>query len=173
MCRNPDQGRQQIDLNELALGSLELLSAELKDHEIRVSTELAPGLPLIAGHKGQLQEVLVNIIQNAIDAMRNVTDRSRTLRVKTDFRDRDRIEISIEDSGCGIEPQRLGTLFEKLLTTKAHGTGLGLGICRMIVDWHNGRLSASSQLDKWTRFEIALPIGSSVRPQSRTATYRR
>ena len=112
LCRNPDQGRQQIDLNELAIESLELLSAELKDHEIRVSTELAPGLPLIAGHKGQLREVLVNIIQNAIDAMHNVTDRSRTLRVKTDFRDRDRIEISIEDSGCGIEPQRLGTLFE-------------------------------------------------------------
>jgi signal transduction histidine kinase len=165
LCRNPSQERQPIDVNALVITSLELLGTELKDYGIRVSTELAPAPPPIAGHKGQLQEVLVNIFRNAIDAMQGVTDRERTLWVKTEQRDR-QIAISVEDSGCGIEPRRIASLFDAFVTTKAGGMGLGLGICRMIVDRHNGQLSASSQMDKGTQFTITLPVGSSARASS-------
>jgi signal transduction histidine kinase len=78
--------------------------------------------------------------------------------VTTQRRGDDELVIAIEDTGCGIEPQRLPNLFDAFTTTKSRGTGLGLGICRMIVDHHGGRLAASSELGKGTRFEIALPV---------------
>jgi signal transduction histidine kinase len=90
--------------------------------------------------------------------MDGIVDRTRILSVTTECRGNDEIAISIEDTGCGIEPQRLPNIFEAFTTTKARGTGLGLGLCRMIVDHHGGRLAASSELGKGTRFEIALPL---------------
>jgi len=162
LFRNPAQEKQQLDLNELALGALRTLSADLNDRGITISTELTPALPQVLGHKGQLQEVLLNIIQNAIDAMDSVTDRPRTLRVTTGSHARDRVTLSIEDSGVGIARDRLGNLFDAFVTTKARGTGLGLGICRMIVDRHEGQLSASSEVDRGTRFDITLPVGGNA-----------
>ena len=160
LFRNPAQEKQPLDLNELALAALQTLSGDLNDRGIAISTELAPELPQVLGHKGQLQEVLLNIIQNAIDAMDGVTERPRTLRVTTGSGARDRVTLSIEDSGVGIARDRLANLFDAFLTTKARGTGLGLGICRMIVDRHEGQLSASSELNKGTRFEVSLPVGT-------------
>lgn len=160
LFRNPAQQMQPLDLNELALTALRTLSADLNDRGITISTELTPELPQVQGHKGQLQEVLLNIIQNAIDAMDGVSDRPRTLRVTTGAGARDRVTISVEDSGVGIARERLASLFDAFVTTKARGTGLGLGICRMIVDRHEGQLSASSELDEGTRFEITLPLAT-------------
>lgn len=151
------QERQPIDANALLLASLEFLSTELKDHEIRVTTELAADLPAVSGHRGQLQEVFVNILRNAIESMSAVNDRLRTLRLGTQQRDGG-IAISIEDSGVGIEPKRLANLFDAFVTTKPGGMGLGLGICRMIIDRHGGLLSATSELGRWARFEITLPM---------------
>jgi len=159
LFRNPAQEKQPLDLNELALSALQTLSGDLNDRGITISTELAPDLPQVLGHKGQLQEVLLNIIQNAIDAMEAVADRPRTLRVTTGSRLRDHVTLSIEDSGIGIARDRLANLFDAFVTTKARGTGLGLGICRMIVDRHEGQLSASSEVDWGTRFDITLPVG--------------
>lgn len=156
---NPDEGHADVDINDLVVATLEALDTELNDQKILVSTELAMELPPIAGHKGQLREVLINLVKNAIEAMSTVDDRLRVLRVKT-TRDHDwSISISIEDTGCGIEPDRLATLFDSFVTTKAGGTGLGLGICRLIVDRHEGTLAASSEPGKRTRFDITLPPG--------------
>jgi signal transduction histidine kinase len=162
LFRNPAQEKQSLDLNELALTALQTLSGDLNDRGITISTELTPALPQVQGHKGQLLEVLLNVIQNAIDAMDGVTDRARTLRVTTGAHARDHVTISIEDSGVGIARERLANLFDAFVTTKVRGTGLGLGICRMIVDRHDGQLTASSELNKGTRFEITLPIGASA-----------
>ena len=159
LFRNPAQEKQLLDLNELALTALQTLSSDLNDRGIAIRTELTPELPQVLGHKGQLQEVLLNIIQNAMDAMDGVANRPRTLRV-TSSRAPDRVTLTIEDSGVGIARDRLANLFEAFVTTKARGTGLGLGICRMIVDRHEGQLSASSEVDKGTRFEITLPVGA-------------
>jgi signal transduction histidine kinase len=160
LFRNPAQEKQPLDLNELALAALQTLSGELNDRGIAIHTELAPELPQVLGHNGQLQEVLLNIIQNAIDAMDGVADRPHTLRVTTGSYGHGHVTLSIEDSGVGIARDRLANLFDAFVTTKARGTGLGLGICRMIVDRHEGQLSASSEVDKGTRFEITLPIGA-------------
>jgi signal transduction histidine kinase len=171
LVKDPKQAHQQIDVNEVALESLRTLDAELSDHDIEVTTELATGLPRVMGHRGQLREVFVNIVQNAIDAMATLTERPRTLRLRTVFRDRDRVSITIEDSGPGIEPGRLAGLFNAFITTKARGMGLGLGICQMIVDRHNGRLSVSSELGKGTIFEVDLPVDTAVPSErSRVAT---
>ncbi len=162
LFRNPAQEKQALDLNELALTALQTLSGDLNERGITISTELTPELPQVQGHKGQLLEVLLNVIQNAIDAMDGVTDRARTLRLTTGAHVRDRVTLSIEDSGVGIARERLANLFDAFVTTKVRGTGLGLGICRMIVDRHDGQLTASSELNKGTRFEITLPIGASA-----------
>jgi signal transduction histidine kinase len=157
LFKNPGQSQQPVDVNELALESLDLMRAEAADRGVVISADLANVLPRVTGHKGQLQEVLVNLVQNALDAMDDVRDRPRTLRVCTTVRE-ERVVISIEDSGAGIEPQRMAGLFDAFVTTKPRGVGLGLGICRLIVDQHHGRLSASSELNKGSRFEIVLPV---------------
>jgi signal transduction histidine kinase len=158
LFKNPSEVRPPLDVNEIVLDSLRLLDVELRAHKIVVNAELARDLPRIAGHGGQLQELFVNLFQNAIDAMDGNGVRARTLTVATQRRGDDELAISVEDSGCGIEPERLPNIFDAFTTTKPGGTGLGLGICRMIVDRHGGRLTASSKLGSGTRFAIALPL---------------
>jgi signal transduction histidine kinase len=157
LFRNPAQEKQSLDLNELVLTALRTLSGELNERGIGIHLELASDLRAVLGHKGQLHEVLLNIVQNAIDAMDGVSDRPRELRVTTSLRGRE-VTLSIEDTGVGIARDRLASLFEAFVTTKARGTGLGLGICRLIIDRHDGQLSASSDLGKGTRFDVTLPV---------------
>jgi signal transduction histidine kinase len=166
LLKNPNEVQQQVDMNEVALESLQLLKAALSDHDIAITTELTKGLPPVIAHRGQLREVFVNIVQNAIDAMAPLADRPRTLRIRTRHGDRDRISITIEDSGPGIEPERLANLFTAFVTTKERGMGWGLGICQMIVDRHNGKLTVSSEIGKGTRFDVTLPVEPVVAPET-------
>jgi signal transduction histidine kinase len=156
LFRDPREAQQPVDLNELVRESLEVLGPELKAREIAVTSELATGLPPVIGHRGQLREVIVNIVQNAVDAMAPLTDRRRALTVATGY-DRGSVAIVIRDSGPGIEPDRLPGLFTAAISTKATGMGLGLSLCQMIVDRHSGRLSVSSELGQGTTFEVSLP----------------
>lgn len=157
LFRNPQEAHRLIDVNELALESLRTLEAEIAANQIAVSVEFDSGLPLVAGHRGQLREVLVNIVQNAIDELAVLHDRARILRIRTASTQRNRVSITIEDSGGGIAAERLPNLFTAFVTTKARGMGLGLSLCQMIVDRHNGQLSVSSEIGKGTRFEVSLP----------------
>jgi signal transduction histidine kinase len=165
LFRNPREAQQQIDVNSLCLDALKTLEAELSSHDIAVTAELTPDLPPVAGHKAQLREVLVNIVQNAIDALAPLADRARTLRIRTGHVQRNRISIVIEDSGVGIEPERLPSLFTASVTTKKLGMGLGLSLCQMIVERHDGQLSVSSDVGKGTRFEVALPFDPTTPPR--------
>ena len=158
LFRNPKEAQQPIDVNSLCLDCLKTLETELSSHGIAVTTELAAELPPVVGHRAQLREVFVNIVQNAIDALEPLADRARTLRIRTDFAQRNRVSILIEDSGVGIDPDRLPSLFTAFVTTKERGMGLGLSLCQMIVDRHNGQLSVSSDVGKGTRFEVTLPF---------------
>src|ERR1700757_3567486 len=99
-------------------------------------TELAPGLPLVPGHSGQLQEVMLNLVRNAIDAMDSITDRARVLRVRTEHNGREAIVVSVEDSGPGIDRGKVDSIFDPFVTTKPQGMGLGLAICQMIISRH-------------------------------------
>lgn len=153
-------GRAQlpIDVNEIVLAVLQSLHEELKSHGVVTRTELTSGMPLANGHSGQLRQVVFNLVNNAIEAMTAMTNRSRVLTVRTEFGSRDAIIVSVQDSGPGIHPERLNGIFGSFLTTKARGTGLGLAICRMIVEQHGGRLSASSDGMSGALFQFVIPI---------------
>jgi signal transduction histidine kinase len=139
------------------------LRGQLQKHSIVTHTELSSGLPLVVVHESQLQQVLFNLIQNAMEAMNSTTDRIRELRVNTRFRDRGAISLTVQDFGPGIDPKQLDGIFDAFVTTKAHGIGLGLAICRMIVERHGGQLTASSDGKSGASFEIILPIESTDR----------
>ena len=159
LFRKGHQGRAQIDVNEIVRGVLQSLGGELKDGGIENRPDLAE-LPLIDGHRGQLQEVIFNLVQNAIEAMATMEDRSRILRVRTEPRGRDAVAVAVEDSGPGIAPSQLDDIFGAFVTTKPHGMGLGLAICRMIIEHHGGALTASSDGQNGATFQFVLPIKS-------------
>jgi signal transduction histidine kinase len=156
-----DQRLQPVDLNQIVLDVLQSLENDLRDHSIETKAELAPKLPLVSGHSGQLREVVINLVQNALESMNSTTDRSRLLRVRTEVCNRNEIAVTVEDSGAGIDPERLSDIFGAFVTSKAHGTGLGLAICRMIIEHHGGQLTASSDGVNGARFQFVLPIRTS------------
>ena len=162
LFKSADLEVQPVDLNGIALGALDLLRGELTDHGVITRTELAPELPLVGGHSGQLQEVMLNLVRNAIDAMDSITDRARVLRVRTECDGREAIVMSVEDSGPGIDPKKVDSIFDAFVTTKPHGMGLGLAICRMIILRHEGQLSASAENKSGALFQFTLPIKSAV-----------
>jgi signal transduction histidine kinase len=114
-----------------------------------------------------LQQVISNLIQNAIEAMAAVKNRDRILRLKTELQNRDAIIVSVEDSGPGFDQKQLHRMFDAFVTTKMDGIGLGLAICNMIVERHGGQLTALSDGKNGARFQFALPIVS-VEQDART-----
>ena len=157
-----DQERQPVAVNDIILSVIHSLEGQLNDHGVVVHRELAAELPLIAGHSGQLREVIFNLVNNALEAMRSTTNRNRVLRVRTELRDSDTIAVAIQDTGPGIDPNKLAGIFGAFVTTKMYGTGLGLAICRMIVERHGGQLTASSDGKSGALFQFILPIKSAV-----------
>src|SRR5215471_176953 len=157
-----DQERQPIDVNEIVLDVIRSLRSELKEHGVTTRPELTSGMPLIEGNRSQLQQVVINLIHNAVQAMDTTTDRSRVLRLTTERRDH-AISLAVQDSGPGIDPQQLGSIFDAFVTTKTQGMGLGLAICRVIIERHGGQISASSDGKNGALFRLVLPIESTDR----------
>lgn len=161
LFRTGDQGRQPIDVNTIISDVVESLRGELKDHAVEARLDLAE-LALVDAHKGQLREVIFNLVHNALEAMDSTTERSRLLRVRTQRRDAGTIAVTVEDSGPGIDPQKLERIFTAFVTTKSQGMGLGLAICRMIIEQHGGTLTASSDGKNGAVFQFVLPIASAA-----------
>ena len=157
------QKREQVDVNELILGVLQSSRKDLQDHGVETRLELASELPLVDGHRRQLEEVIFNLVHNAIEAMDATTDRDRLLQARTELSDHNAITVAVRDSGPGIDPQRLDSIFGAFVTTKSHGMGLGLAICRMIIERHGGRLTASSDGKNGSLFQVVLPTISHVK----------
>jgi signal transduction histidine kinase len=155
-----DQRQQLVDINEIIRGALESMSGELADHHVESRAELMPELSYVYGSRSQLQEVVSNLLVNALEAMAATSDRSRVLRVRTELRDRKAVAVVVQDSGPGIDKERLGRIFTAFVSTKPHGMGLGLAISRMIVDYHGGKLAALSDGKDGASFEFVLPIAS-------------
>ena len=150
-------GHEPVDVNEVTLDVLRILGGDLRDHSITTRTELMSERPLIMGHRGQLQEVLLNLVRNAIDAMDAVKDGGRVLQVRTERHASDKIVVAVENSGPGIDPKKLDGIFDAFVSTKPQGMGLGLAICRMIIDRHQGQLSAWSGEKRGAVFQFILP----------------
>lgn len=163
------QGRGPADVNEITREALQSMQVELTEHGVMTHTELSSELPNVEGHKGQLQEVIINLVHNAIEAMNTETNRKRMLRIKTQLHNNDAIIVAVEDSGPGIDPKRLDEIFDAFVTTKAEGMGLGLAICRRIIESHSGQLTAFSDGRSGARFQFILPIATQniARPESR------
>ncbi|AHY54150.1 ATP-binding protein [Bradyrhizobium japonicum] len=154
-----DQKREAVDLNEIVRSVLQSVGKELIDNGITARPKLAE-LPLMNGDRNQLQQVVYNLVHNALEAM-TVVDRKRVLRVTTQCRGTTAVAVVVEDSGPGIDPSQLDSIFSAFITTKPHGMGLGLAICRQIVERHGGQLVASSDGNSGAQFHVVLPIGPS------------
>ena len=151
-----DQGHAPLDIKELAQGVLDTLRGELDRHGIAMRAALAPDLPPVVGHRGQLQEVLINLVRNAIEAMDGIAG-ERRLAVTARRHDGKSVAVAIEDTGPGVDPAQIETIFDAFITTKAHGMGLGLALCRMIVERHAGELSVTPAKPRGSIFRLVLP----------------
>ena len=158
-----EKGHEPIDVNELIRGVLASFQGDLEEHGITAGVRLPEDLPKIFAHKGQLQEVLINLVRNAIEAMQADKNDHRVLQVSSGRHRDDGIILLIEDSGPGIDPKRAENIFDAFVTTKSHGMGLGLALCRLIIDRHSGELSALPAHPRGSIFRIALPIFPATR----------
>jgi signal transduction histidine kinase len=148
-------GRELVDLNEVIREMMILLHSEATQFAVLVRTQLAADLPQVMGDRVQLQQVLMNLMMNSIDAMKDV-DGTRELTIKSQCGDGE-VLISVSDTGVGLPPQQADQIFNAFFTTKAHGTGMGLRISRTIVESHGGRLWASENLPRGASFHLTLP----------------
>ena len=163
MFKQGGEDRTPVDVNALIREVLALVRVDLEKRRVTVETDLPAGLPAVLGCPAQLQQVVMNVVTNAIEAMDAVVDGARTLRVTSRPNDPDGVLITVEDSGQGIDPRDSRQIFEPFYTTKSHGMGLGLSICRSIVEAHGGRLSASPGSLHGLALRISLPAGEAAR----------
>jgi len=152
-------GFEMLDVNTLIQGLVELIRRNLAEKEISVECVLEPTLPLIRGDRVHLQQLVLNLINNAVEAMRDVAGRARLLRIRTRRGDPDKIVVEVEDSGRGLDPQDVGRVFEPFFSTKSEGMGMGLSLARTIVDTHGGRIRAIPRA-QGAVFEVELPAGT-------------
>ena len=158
MFNRATRGRVSLDVADLVREVLAIVDLDLRAQRVLVSTALRPGLPRVQADRGQLQQILLNLITNAIESMRSVSDREHRLRISSDFIDgTSEIRISIEDSGPGIDQHDEKQIFEPFFSTKPAGMGIGLTICQSIVVSHGGSLRAFANKPYGTIFEIVLP----------------
>jgi signal transduction histidine kinase len=162
-----DLRQQLVDVNEIIRGALESMSSELAGRNVEPRAELMSELPHVYGNRSQLQEVVSNILVNALEAMATTYNRNRVLRVRTELRGKNAVAVLVQDSGPGIDKDKLEGIFAAFVSTKPHGMGLGLAICRMIIDYHGGKLIALSDGKDGASFEFVLPIASTDQDSAR------
>jgi len=148
--------KDAVEINDAILEIIALTRTEAANNSVSVRTQLAEGLPRVQGDRVQLQQVLLNLIINAIEAMRDVGEEERELLIST-RNEPDGVSVEVRDSGPGFAPETLEHVFEAFYTTKPGGLGMGLSICRSIIEAHNGRLWASANLPRGASFQFALP----------------
>ncbi|HWO35556.1 MAG TPA: ATP-binding protein, partial [Candidatus Acidoferrum sp.] len=149
-----------LRIDELIFEVIGLVGGELAKHHVFLETELESGLPVVFGDRVQLQQVILNLIANGIEAMTTVTGRPRDLSIATKTTEEGQILISVRDCGSGLEPELINHVFEAFFTTKQAGIGLGLSISRTIVETHGGRLWATANPAYGATFQFTLPLAA-------------
>lgn len=157
LLKKGEAQRQPLDLNEVVLDVLKLMRSELLNHHVTVETELAADLPTVHGDRVQLQQVLLNLVMNAADAMTGCEWSNRLLRVSTERSAGDSVQVTVRDHGRGIPADARERIFEPFFTTKPNGLGLGLVVCRSILLTHEGTLAAENHPDGGAVFHFTLP----------------
>jgi signal transduction histidine kinase len=158
MFKKDDEGRVLLDVNDVIREVLALLRIELEEHDVAVKTALSDGAARVLANRIQLQQVVLNLARNAIEAMDAVNGQPRVLKLGSAATESGEFFVTIEDTGPGIDPDVLNRLFEPFVTTKSSGMGMGLSICRSIVEAHGGRLSAAGRNPHGAVFEVVLPL---------------
>ncbi len=148
----------RLDINEAVLDVIALTRNELLKHNVSLQTQLATGLPLIEGDRIQLQQVILNLILNAVEAMSGVNEGTRELQISTGREASNGELVTVRDFGPGLDPQSADHLFEAFYTTKPDGLGMGLPICRSIIEAHGGRLWATANDPRGAVFQFTLPL---------------
>jgi signal transduction histidine kinase len=155
------QGKLPLDIKDLINETLVLARGALQKHGILADTEMHAQLPQVMGDRIQLQQVLMNLITNAIESMAGV-DGFRVLSIKSEVRDRRGVMVSVADTGAGIGPQDADRIFSPRFTTKSDGMGMGLSICRSIIEAHGGRLWVSANVPRGAMFQFVLPAATAA-----------
>jgi signal transduction histidine kinase len=151
---------EAVDLNEVTREVMALSLRDLQRNRVVLQSELAEDLPAITGDRIQLQQVILNLLRNASDAMVDVHDRPRQLLVRTEREDGDRVRVSVRDSGVGVDPHNVDKLLDAFYTTKTDGMGIGLSISRSIIERHHGRLWAEANDGPGATFSFSMPSAS-------------
>ena len=150
------RAQTSLDLSYLIREALALVRDDLQTHRIAVRVDCNERCSRIEGNQVQLQQVLVNLITNAIESMAT-EDGQRVLSLRSEVHDSGRVMVSVEDTGEGVEPSAIDRIFNPLFTTKPHGMGMGLSICRSIIEAHGGRLWVTANLPRGAIFQFTLP----------------
>ena len=157
MFKKETSTRALVDVNDVIREVLTLLRLELEEGKVSVRRGLTDGLPEVTADRIQLVQVVLNLVRNANDAMMSIGDRPRILRVRSAADEFGNVLIAIEDSGTGVDPENLDRVFEPFFTTKPQGMGMGLSICRSIIEDHGGQLSVAIAKPFGSVFQITLP----------------
>jgi C4-dicarboxylate-specific signal transduction histidine kinase len=157
VSKTTDQ-KTSLDINEVVKEVITLLHRELFRYRISLRTELAPALGQVLGDRIGLQQVILNLVINGIEAMQSITDRPRKLAIRTRQEEPHQILVEVTDCGVGLVAHNADRLFDPFFTTKPGGMGMGLSICRSIVESHGGRLSASGNAGPGATFQFSLPM---------------
>ena len=145
-----------VDINDLIVDAMRILQPEFDSHKVEARLTLNSALPPVSGHRGQLQELMVNLIHNALEAMASA-DGQHVLNIRADRTAAGGAAIAVEDTGPGISPENAEGIFDAFVSTKPNGMGLGLAICRLIVERHHGELSFSPANPRGAIFRVVLP----------------
>jgi PAS domain S-box-containing protein len=157
LVRKSSAVKVRLDLNEAIEEVLAIIEPEARRHAVPVRTELAASLPPVQGDRVQLQQVILNLVINGIEATKEVVDRSRELRIRSRPHEAGTVLVTVQDNGIGLKPESLERLFEAFYTTKAEGMGIGLSISRSIIEAHGGRLWPSANDERGATFQFTLP----------------
>jgi PAS domain S-box-containing protein len=159
MFQNRQQEKEFLDVNQIIRETFELVRTEAQKKRVVLKSKLSEDLRPVFGNRTQLQQVMLNLFSNAMEAMDTVANGTRQLRVSSTSFAPDTVLISVADSGPGFAPKDVSRIFDPFFTTKSQGMGMGLSICRALVEAHNGQLSAHSGVEQGAVFEITLPTG--------------
>jgi PAS domain S-box-containing protein len=157
LAKKGDPQKELLEINDVIRESLLMVERELTSHNVTARTELSKTLPPVLGDRVQLQQVIINLIMNGVDAMSVVADRPRQLLIRSEQNQSDQVIVAVQDCGIGISSKDLDRLFDAFFTTKPNGLGMGLRVCRTIVEAHGGNLWASRNADIGATFQFSLP----------------
>jgi len=158
LTQKTDPQNAPLDINDVINDVVGLVQREVLSHRVRLTLELGAVLNPILGDRVQLQQVIINLIVNSIEAMAAVTERRRELTLTAREHDRDYVLVAVQDSGIGIDPEQLDRVFNAFFTTKADGMGMGLSICRSIIEAHGGALWGSANDVPGVTFQFTIPF---------------